>query len=104
MAMNRVQFQPGLSMAAFLQLDGTEVLCRAALEQMRWHLPSPKTICPPWRSSVSWGKTVWLIKHKLMDVMADRESRRGLTGRVEMDDTSLGGEHSGGKVEWGSEN
>jgi hypothetical protein len=39
-----------------------------------------------------------------MDVMADRESRRGLAGRVEMDDTSLGGEHSGGKVEWGSEN
>jgi hypothetical protein len=42
MAMNRVQFQPGLSMAAFLQLYGTQVLCRAALEQMRWHLPSPK--------------------------------------------------------------
>jgi hypothetical protein len=39
-----------------------------------------------------------------MDVMADRESRRGLAGRVEMDDTSLGGEHSGGKVERGSGN
>ena len=36
MAMNRVQFQPGLSMAEFLQLYGTEPLCRAALEQMRW--------------------------------------------------------------------
>ena len=30
--------------------------------------------------------------------------RRLLTGRVEMDDTSVGGEHSGGKVERGSEN
>lgn len=36
MAMNQVQFQLGLSMAEFLQLYGTEGLCRAALEQMRW--------------------------------------------------------------------
>lgn len=36
MAMNRIQFQPGLSMAAFLKAYGTESLCRAALEKARW--------------------------------------------------------------------
>ncbi len=164
MAMNRVQFQPGLSMAEFLQLYGSEALCRAALEQMRW----PNGFrCPRCESShysrherdqqLLWQcgrcrhqtsllagtvfqasklplrtwflalhlltqsknnlsalalkrqlgvayKTAWLIKHKLMDVMADRESRRVLTGRVEIDDAYLGGERSGGKVGRGSEN
>ena len=36
MAMNRVQFQPGLSMPDFFQQYGTEAQCEAALEQARW--------------------------------------------------------------------
>jgi hypothetical protein len=36
MAMNRIQFQPGLSMPEFLKRDGTEAQCAAALEQARW--------------------------------------------------------------------
>jgi len=36
MAMNRVQFQPGLSMPEFLQQFGTEAQCEAALETARW--------------------------------------------------------------------
>jgi len=36
MPMNRVQFQPGLSMPAFLQQFGTELQCAAAVEQARW--------------------------------------------------------------------
>ena len=36
MKMNRVQFQPGLSMFEFLQTYGTEVKCEAALEATRW--------------------------------------------------------------------
>ena len=36
MAMNRVQFQPGLSMPEFLQRYGTEAQCQAALEAARW--------------------------------------------------------------------
>jgi transposase-like protein len=36
MTMNRVQFQPGLSMPEFLQRFGTEAQCRAALEAARW--------------------------------------------------------------------
>jgi hypothetical protein len=36
MAMNRVQFQPGLSMPEFLQRYGTEAQCAAALQAARW--------------------------------------------------------------------
>jgi transposase-like protein len=36
MAMNRVQFQKGLSMPEFFQRYGTEQQCRAALEAARW--------------------------------------------------------------------
>ena len=48
-------------------------------------------------------KTAWLVKHKLMEVMAQREAPRLLTGRVEIDDAYLGGEHEG-KAGRGSEN
>lgn len=43
---------------------------------------------------VSW-RTAWRIKHKLMAVMAEREARRQLSGRVEIDDAYLGGERPG---------
>ncbi|EIC23893.1 hypothetical protein Thi970DRAFT_00027 [Thiorhodovibrio frisius] len=36
MPMNRVQFQPGLSLPAFLAQFGTEAQCQRALEQARW--------------------------------------------------------------------
>lgn len=36
MAMNRIQFQPGLSLPAFLKRFGTEAQCGEALEQARW--------------------------------------------------------------------
>jgi len=43
-------------------------------------------------------QTAWLVKHKLMRAMAAREAEKPkLSGRVEMDDTYLGGERSGGK-------
>jgi hypothetical protein len=48
-------------------------------------------------------KTAWLVKHKLMEVMTQREAPRLLTGRVEIDDAYLGGEHEG-KAGRGSEN
>ena len=40
-------------------------------------------------------KTAWLMKHKLLQVMAEREDRRVLDGRVEIDDAYLGGERPG---------
>ena len=39
---------------------------------------------------VSWP-TAWVMKHKLLEVMFEREERRQLTGRVEIDDSYLGG-------------
>ena len=36
MPMNRIQFQPGLSLPAFLQQFGTETQCETALEGARW--------------------------------------------------------------------
>lgn len=39
--------------------------------------------------------TAWLIKHKLLQVMQEREHKRELTGRVEIDDAYLGGERKG---------
>lgn len=49
-------------------------------------------------------RTAWRVKHKIMQAMADRESRRQLSGRVEVDDAYLGGEKPGGKAGRGSEN
>ena len=43
MKMNRVQFQPGLSMPEFYERYGTEAQCRAALQASRW--PSG-FVCP----------------------------------------------------------
>jgi len=39
--------------------------------------------------------TAWLVKHKLMEVMAEVEDDRQLDGRIELDDAVLGGERSG---------
>lgn len=49
-------------------------------------------------------KTAWLIKHKRMEVMREREESRQLDGHVEIDDAYLGGELPGGKSGRGSEN
>jgi ribosomal protein L37AE/L43A len=49
-------------------------------------------------------KSAWLMKHKLMEVMFQREDSRQLEGRVEIDDAYLGGELAGGTSGRGSEN
>jgi ribosomal protein L37AE/L43A len=41
--------------------------------------------------------TAWKIKHKLKQVMLERDAAKQLTGRVEIDDAYLGGERTGGK-------
>jgi len=42
--------------------------------------------------------TAWLMKHKLMRAMAEREAKKPkLEGRIEIDDAYLGGERSGGR-------
>lgn len=49
-------------------------------------------------------RTAWRVKHKLAQVMREREESTILSGRVEVDDAYLGGEHPGGKAGRGSEN
>ena len=41
--------------------------------------------------------TAWRLRHKLMQVMMERNCAHLLDGRVELDDAYLGGERSGGK-------
>jgi transposase-like protein len=41
--------------------------------------------------------TAWKIKHKLKQVMLERDASKRLIGRIEIDDAYLGGERSGGK-------
>src|SRR5580698_2403499 len=41
--------------------------------------------------------TAWKIKHKLAQVMLERDATKQLGGRIEIDDAYLGGERSGGK-------
>jgi hypothetical protein len=156
MAMNRIQFQPGLSMAQFMALYGREEQCEAALFRARWPqgFRCPKCCCDLHTRFVREGRqyyqcrrcrhqstlragtvfaatklsltrwflamhlltqaknnvcalelsrhlgvcyrSAWLIKHKLMQVMAEREAGRMLEGRVEVDDAYLGGEASEG--------
>lgn len=162
--MNRIQFQPGLSLPAFLQQFGTEAQCEAVLEKARWpqgfrcprcgeaghcafRSGSRKTFqCRACRKQtsliagtlfqgthlaltlwflaiylVSQAKTglsslalrrqlgvsyptAWLLQQKLMQAMAERDSRATLDGAVQVDDAYLGGELPGGKAGRGSEN
>ena len=46
--------------------------------------------------------TAWLMKSKLTQVMLERDAKKKLDGRVEMDDAYLGGEKTGGKRGRGS--
>ena len=164
MAMNRVQFQPGLSMTKFLERHGSDDRCEAALIASRWpegfacpacdsrpnssfrregRLYFQCSACRHQCSVISGSifeatklpltrwflamhlltqsknnvaalelmrhlgvcyKTAWLVKHKLMEVMREREDSRVLDGRVEIDDAYLGGELAGGKSGRGSQN
>ena len=49
-------------------------------------------------------KTAWKIKHKLMQVMMERDQGKKLSGIIEADDAYLGGKKNGGKRGRGSEN
>src|SRR6201988_5537658 len=47
--------------------------------------------------------TAWKIKHKLAQVMLERDAAKQMTGRVEIDDAYVGGERTGGKRGRGAE-
>ena len=50
------------------------------------------------------ANTAFFVKQKLQQVMLERNRKKKLSGRIEMDDAYIGGEHSGGKRGRGSEN
>ena len=164
MAMNRVQFQQGLSLPEFYRQFGTEEQCVQALEQARWpegfrcphcqssahglirgrprktfqcavcrrqtsliagtvfqstHLPLTTWLLAIYLLSESKTglsalalkrhlgvsyPTAWLIHHKLMQAMSERDDSYLLHGTVQIDDAYLGGERTGGKAGRGSEN
>jgi transposase-like protein len=164
MAMNRIQFQKGLSMPDFIKQFGNESQCESALEQARWaagfvcpccgdagystfrvgslkmfqckscrhqssliagtlfqHTKLPLTVWFLAIYLISQAKTglsalalkrylgvsyptAWLINHKLMQAMSERDDQYVLIGKVDIDDAYLGGELSGGKAGRGSEN
>ena len=41
--------------------------------------------------------TAWKVKHKLKQVMLERDAAKKLSGRIEIDDAYVGGERRGGK-------
>jgi hypothetical protein len=48
--------------------------------------------------------TAWLLHNKILRAMSEREEAYLLRGKIQMDDSYLGGEHPGGKAGRGSEN
>jgi len=160
MKKNQVQFQPGMSLMAFLDLYASEQQCREALKKARWpdgfrclncgcsshcHLKQRDVYqCNRCKGQVSltsgtlfaesklplrtWFlaiylltqhkngisalalrrqlgvsyNTAWLLKHKLMQAMVERDSDHALSGIVQMDDAYWGGERHGGSVGRGS--
>ena len=164
MAMNKVQFQKGLSMAEFMERYGSVEQCEQALMSWRWPQGFACPACSAsahstfrrgtllylqcsacrYQASLISGtifeatklpltrwflamhlltqaknnvsalelmrhlgvsyRTAWLVKHKLLEVMRQREQGRWLSGRVEIDDAYLGGEIAGGKPGRGSDN
>ena len=164
MTMNRIQFQPGMSLFEFFRQQGTEGQCEAALERTRWpqgfrcprcgnaahcvlrvrarktfqcnachHQTSliagtlfegTKLALTVWFLAmylISQAKTglsalalkrdlgvsyptAWLIHHKLMQAMVEREEGYVLYGTVQVDDAYLGGELNDGTAGRGSEN
>lgn len=162
--MNRIQFQPGLSLEKFLEIFGTEEKCEKALQDARWPegfrcprcghgdfgivhgrrhkryqckvcrhqttltagtiMESTKLFLRTWflafyfishakngisalelmrHLGVSY-RTGWLLHHKIMKAMEQREGLYVLSGKVQLDDAYLGGELNGGKAGRGSEN
>ncbi|MGB5086594.1 MAG: IS1595 family transposase, partial [Methylocystis silviterrae] len=155
MARNKVQFQKGLSEAAFNKAYGNEEQCHAALVEWRWpegfecpdcggrahcvvrrgtrklfqcnvcrkqtsvrartifassklplrlwfaamyHLTQTKQGISSLELSRRLGITqnaAWKMKHKLKQVMLERNATKRLKGKVQMDDAYLGGERPG---------
>ena len=90
MAMNRIQFQAGLSLPSFLEQYGTEAQCEAALELARWHQGFRCPACGEADHYVLNGKT-----HKSFQCKGCRLQTSLITGTLFHSTlkTSLGGSY-----------
>ncbi len=156
MALNRIQFQKGLSLPEFMKRYASDAQCEAAMVAARWPQGYQCPRCAGREYSATFnGRRLWecknracryqcssisgtvfqdtklplslwfmalylmtqaknsvsalemkralgvsyptalLMKHKLMQVMLEREASRKLSGRVELDESYLGGEATG---------
>ena len=108
MVRNKVQFQKGVSLNDFIKQYGTEAQCFDALYAWRW----PKGfqgiyLITQDKKGISDMKlhrhlgisynAAWRMKHKLMQVMMERDHNNKLSGLIELDDAYLGGERTGCK-------
>ena len=77
MSMNRIQFQPGLSMPEFLKQFGTEVQCESELEQARWPQGFVCTCC------THTGHSVFIVgSHKTFQCQACRHQTSLIAGTL----------------------
>ena len=77
MSKNKVQFQTGYSL---IELFKTGLSALALKRQ----------------TGVSYN-TAWSMKHKIMQVMKERDDSKPLSGIIQLDDVYWGGERRGGK-------
>ena len=86
MAMNRIQFQPGMSLFELFQLTvwflAIYLISQAKSGLSALALKRDLGVRYP---------TAWLMHHKLMQAMIEREARPVLCGTVQVDDAYLVG-------------
>ncbi|MFT5505321.1 MAG: hypothetical protein ACI8XC_003040 [Gammaproteobacteria bacterium] len=102
MARNQVQFQKGISLPEFLKQYGTQEQCHTALFNWRWpddfNCPECGVSALSLKRQLGIGyNAAWRMKHKLLQVMKERDDSKLLSGHVQMDDVYWGGEKHGEK-------
>ncbi len=104
-----------MSLAGFLARYGTETQCAQALHAWRWpegfvcpgcgyagHCQLGRGLLQCHRCRRQTSLTTWLLKHKLMQTMLERERGRSRRGVLHLDDTCWGGRRRGYKRGRGS--
>jgi len=96
MPRNKAQFQKGFSLNEFIKQYGTEDQCLDALYLITQDKKGISAMKLRRHLGVSYN-AAWRMKHKLMQVMMERDAQKELSGFIELDDAYLGGERTGCK-------
>lgn len=97
MQCKRCQYQASLTAGTIFH--ATKLALSVWFEALYWLTQTKNGVSAlelSWLLAVSYN-TAWKVKHKLMQVMLERNQERKLAGLIEVDDAYLGGERSGGK-------